>query len=91
MISDGRTDANRQVLIKRVRENLLPTAQTWRLWGPGLPVAAPGTGSGHIHLFCYLTPSQALVTQIRYLISRSGMSLRTARIAYLCRPFGAVG
>jgi hypothetical protein len=27
MISDGRSDANRQVLIKRVGEHLLPTAQ----------------------------------------------------------------
>jgi hypothetical protein len=29
MISDGCLDANRKVLIKRVREHLLPTAQTW--------------------------------------------------------------
>jgi hypothetical protein len=28
MISDGRTDANRKVLVKGVDENLLPTAKT---------------------------------------------------------------
>jgi hypothetical protein len=29
MISDGSSDTNRKVLVKRLGENLLPTAQTW--------------------------------------------------------------
>jgi hypothetical protein len=29
MISDGRSDANRKVLIKGVGQDLLPTAQAW--------------------------------------------------------------
>ena len=33
MISDRRTDANGKVLVKRVGENLLPTAQAWGLGG----------------------------------------------------------
>ena len=37
MISDGRSDTNGKVLVKRVGENLLPTAQTWRLERPGPP------------------------------------------------------
>jgi hypothetical protein len=79
MISDNRSDANRKMLIKHISENLLPTAQTWRLRWPGLPVAAPGTGTSHINLFCYLIPGQALVTQRHDLIGGGGMSGRTAR------------
>jgi hypothetical protein len=29
MISDGCTDTNREVLVKCIGENLLPTAQAW--------------------------------------------------------------
>lgn len=29
MINDGRTDANREVLVKRVSKNLLPTTLAW--------------------------------------------------------------
>jgi hypothetical protein len=63
MISDGRSDTDRNVLIKRVGEHLLPTAQARRLRWPGPTVAAPGTGNSHIHLFCYLIPGEALVVQ----------------------------
>jgi hypothetical protein len=61
VISDGRSDANGKVLVKRVGENLLPTTQAWgfRLLGP--PVAAPYTGNRHIDLRCYLIPRRALV------------------------------
>jgi hypothetical protein len=78
MISNGRTDANSKVLVESVGENLLPTAQTWGLWRPGLPVAAPGTGNRHIDLSCYLWPGQALVTKLHYQLRGSGMSGRTA-------------
>jgi len=43
MISDGGPYANREILVKRVGEHLLPTAQAWRLCRPGPSVAAPGT------------------------------------------------
>ena len=79
MISDGCTDANRKVLVKRVGEHLLPTAQAWGLWRPGPPVAAPGTGNRHIDLFCHLIPGQALVTQLQDLLRGGGMSGRTPR------------
>ena len=78
MISDGRSDANRKVLIKCVGENLLPTAQAWGLWRPGPPVAAPGTGNRHIDLLCYLWPGQALITKLKDLLCGGGMSGRTA-------------
>ena len=35
MISDGCLYAYREVLVKGVRENLLPSAQSVRLWRPG--------------------------------------------------------
>ena len=78
MISDGRFDANREVLVKGVGENLLPTAQAWGLGRPGPPVAAPGAGDRHIDLLCYLWPGQALVTKIHDLLCRGGMSRRPA-------------
>ena len=74
MISDGCTDANRKVLVKRVGENLLPTAQAWGLWRPGPPVAAPRTGNSHIDLFCHLIPGQALITKLQDLLCGGGMS-----------------
>jgi hypothetical protein len=43
MIGDGRSNANRKVLIKGVSENLLPTGEPWGLGRPGFPVPAPGT------------------------------------------------
>ena len=79
MISDGCTDTNREVLVKRVGENLLPTAQAWGPWRPGPPVAAPGTRGRHTDLFCYLRPGQALVTELPDLLCRRGMCGRTAR------------
>ena len=78
MISNGRSDANRKVLIKGVGENLLPTAQAWGLWRPGPPVAAPGTGNRHIDLLGHLSPGQALVTQLQDLLCGGGMSRSTA-------------
>jgi hypothetical protein len=41
VISDGCPYANRKVLIKGVGENLLPSAQSWRLRRPGSPVTTP--------------------------------------------------
>ena len=69
MISDGRSDTNRKVLVKRVGEHLLPTAQARGLWRPGPPVAAPGTGNRHLDLFCHLIPGQALVTKLQDLLA----------------------
>jgi hypothetical protein len=59
MISDGCLYAYRKVLVKGVCENLLPSAQSVRLWRPGPTVATPGTGNRHIDLCCYLIPGQA--------------------------------
>jgi hypothetical protein len=78
MISDRRPDTNRKVLIKGVGENLLPTAQSGRLWRPGLSVAAPCTGNGHIDLFCHLIPAQALLTQLEDLLCGGRVSGRAA-------------
>jgi hypothetical protein len=78
MISDRCSDANRQVLIKGVGENLLPTAQAGGLWRPGPPVAAPSTQNRHIDLRGHLIPGQALVTQLQDLLCGGGMSGRTA-------------
>jgi hypothetical protein len=52
MISDGRSDPNRKVLVESVGKNLLPTAQAWILWQPCLTVATPGTRASHTYLFC---------------------------------------
>ena len=78
MISYGRTDTKCKVLIERLGENLLPTAQAWKLRRPGPPVAAPGTGNRHTDLLCYLWPGQALVTEFPDLLCRRGVSPRTA-------------
>jgi len=40
MISDGGWYANRQIVVKRLGENLLPSVQLRRLLRPWLPVAA---------------------------------------------------
>jgi hypothetical protein len=76
MISDGRSDANRKVLIKRVGKNQLPTAQASGTWRPGLPVAAPCTGNGHIDLLGHRIPGQALVTEFQDLLCGGGVSRR---------------
>jgi hypothetical protein len=64
-----------QGLVKRVGE-VLPTIQARRFWRPG----SPGSGSKHrrppYRLVCYLTPSQALVTQLSYLLRGGWMSGR---------------
>jgi hypothetical protein len=73
MISDGCPYANRKVLIKRVGENLLPTAQARRLWRPGPPVTAPSTGDSHIDLLRHLIPGHALVTQLQDLLGGGWM------------------
>ena len=72
MISDGCSYANRKVLVKRIGENLLPTAQACGLWRPGPPVAAPCTGNRHIDLFGHLIPGQALVAQLQDLLGEAG-------------------
>jgi hypothetical protein len=41
MISDSCSDAYRKVLVKRIGENLLPTAQAWGLRWPDPSVPAP--------------------------------------------------
>jgi hypothetical protein len=46
----------------------------------GRPIAAPDTGNGHIDLFGYLIPGQALVTQFQDLFCGGTMSGRTARM-----------
>jgi hypothetical protein len=78
MISDGRSDAYRKVLVKSVGKYLLPAAQSRRLGRPGPPVAAPGPGSRHIDLFGYLVPGQTLITKLQDLLRRGGVSRRTA-------------
>jgi hypothetical protein len=78
MISDRCSDTNGKVLVQRVGENLLPTAQAWGLRWPGPPVAAPGTGNRHIDLFCHLIPGQAFVTQLKDLPCGGTLSTRTA-------------
>ena len=65
MISNRRSDANCEVLIKCIGENLLPTAQAWGPWRPGSPVAAPRAGNRHTDLLCYLWPGQALITELK--------------------------
>jgi hypothetical protein len=78
MISDGRSDANGEVLVKCVGEHLLPTAQTVGLRRPRLPVATPGTGASHTYLFCDLGPAQVLVTKLQDFLGGGGMSSRPA-------------
>jgi len=60
MIGNGCPYADSKVLIKRVREHLLPTAQLRGLWRPGSTVATPGAGDRHIDLLCYLTQVRPL-------------------------------
>ena len=73
MISGGCPDPDREVLMERVSEHLLPTAQAWgrRLMCP--PVATPHTRTSHTHLFCDLSPVQALVANFHDLIGGCGM------------------
>jgi hypothetical protein len=78
MISDRCTNADGKVLIKCVVEYLLPSAQSGWLWRPGPPVAAPGTGNGHINLFGHLIPGQALVAKFQDLLCGGGMSRSAA-------------
>ena len=73
MISDRRPDTYRKVLVERVGENLLPTAQAWGLRWSCLPVAAPSAGNGHIDLTCHLIPGQPLVAQLPDLFCGGGM------------------
>jgi hypothetical protein len=73
MISDGRPDTDREVLVERVGQHPLPPAQAWGLWRPGSPVAAPRTGASHIDPFCDLGPAQASITKLRDLLRRCGV------------------
>jgi hypothetical protein len=73
MISDGRSDTNREVLMERVSEHLLPTAQPWGRRLMCSPVATPRTRTSHTHLFCDLGPVQALVAKFHDLIGGGGM------------------
>jgi hypothetical protein len=78
VISDSCSYADCKVLIKRVGEYLLPSAQTWGLWRPGPPVAAPRAGNRHINLLGHLIPGQALVAQLQDLLCGSGMGRSAA-------------
>ena len=79
MISNGRSDANRKVLFKRVSEHLLPPAQAWGLRLPSPAVAAPDSGDSHTELRCHLIPRQALVTELQNLLGGDGISGSTDR------------
>jgi hypothetical protein len=76
MIGDGCSNTNGKVLVKCVGENLLPTAQAWGLWRPGLPIAAPCARSSHIDLLCHLIPGEALITELQDLLCGGGVSGR---------------
>ena len=78
MISDGCPDPNRKVPVQGVSENLLPTAQSWRLCRPGFPVAAPCTRASHTYLFCDVGPAQVLVTKLQDLLCGGRMGRRAA-------------
>src|SRR5215207_9163837 len=65
MISNRRSDANCEVLVKCIGENLLPSAQSGGHCRPGPSVAAPGTGHCQADLFCHLSPGQTMVTSSR--------------------------
>jgi len=68
MVDDGCSNTNRKVLVKRVCENLLPSAQARRLWWPGVPVATPCPGNSHVDPFRHLSLGQTLVTQVEDLL-----------------------
>jgi hypothetical protein len=78
MINDSCSDANREVLIKGVGENLLPTAQPLGLRRPCLLVATPGTRASHTYLYCDLGPAQASITKLQDLLCGGGMGRRAA-------------
>jgi hypothetical protein len=82
MISDGRSHANRKVLVQCVCEHLLPTAQARWLRRPGPLVAAPRAGDRHIDLFRYLIPGKALIAQLNDLLRGGGMGGRSAGNAW---------
>ena len=73
MISGGCPDPDREVLMERVSEHLLPTAQAWGRRLMCSPVAAPRTGNSHPNLFCHLSPGQALVAKFHDLVGGGGM------------------
>ena len=74
VIGNGCSYANGKVLVEGVGENLLPSAQSGRLWRPGPAVAAPGAGNRHIDLFGHVIPGQALVAQLQDLLGGGGIS-----------------
>jgi hypothetical protein len=82
MINDSCSYANGKVLVQRISEHLLPTAQASRLWRPGLPVPAPGPGNRHVDLLGHLSPGQALVAQLQDLLSGGGISREERRDAW---------
>ena len=68
MINDSCSNTDRKVLVKRLDENLLPSAQARRLWWPGLLVATPCPGNSHVDPFRHLSLGQTLVTQVEDLL-----------------------
>ena len=77
MIDDGCSNTNRKVLVKRLCEDLLPSAQARRLWWPGGSVATPCPGNCHVDPLCYFRPGQTLVTKVEDLL-RGGWVSRYA-------------
>jgi hypothetical protein len=65
-----------KVLVKRLGENLLPSAQARRLWWPGSPVATPCPGNSHVNPLCHFSPGQTLVTQVEDLLGGGWVSRR---------------
>jgi hypothetical protein len=78
MMSDHLSDANYKVPVKGVGENLLPTAQARGLGRAGPPVAAQGTGSSQMNLFCHLGPGQTLLAKLHDLLGGRGKSRSAA-------------
>jgi len=77
MVSDCRPYANCKVLVQRVDEHLLPTAQSWLLGWPGRPVSAPDAGNRHTDLPGNLNPSQTLIAKLYDVIGGGGVWRRT--------------
>ena len=78
MISDSCLYANGKVLIKRVGENLLPTAQARALWRLSPAIAAPGTETVMSICFGNLVPGETVVAKFQDLLGGGLAGRRTA-------------
>jgi hypothetical protein len=70
MITNGRSDTNRKVLIKRRGEHLLPTAQACGLGGHCLRQRLQTPEAVRYRSVCYLPPGQASITQLHRRLSK---------------------